>query len=171
MKLIHFIFLLFIFFSVDVFSQSISGIVNAYAEVTSVNVNSVELIDASAFQTGDKVLVIQMKGATITTGNVPGFGTITNQNSAGVFEFAIVSGVNNLTVSFQNNLCQTFDVSGSVQLVRISVHTDVVISGQVTAVPWNGSTGGVVVIESSNSITLNADINVICPIESHSGIS
>ena len=76
-----------------VYSQLISGVINDYAEVTFVGTNSVDVTDASAFQSGDKVLLIQMKGATITTGNVPDFGTITNQNSAGVFEFILVSAL------------------------------------------------------------------------------
>lgn len=143
-----------------VYCQNISGVVNAYAAVTAVTVNSATLSAIGPFQVGDKVLIIQMKGATITATNTAAFGTITSLGNAGNFEFATIASVLGNTVTFSTNLCKTYTPSGKVQLVRVPVYSSVNIVGTVTAQAWNGSTGGIVAIEATNSITFNANISV-----------
>ena len=143
-----------------IYSQSISGVVNDYTEVTAIGSDFVEVSNATDFQVGDKALLIQMKGASITTGNVSTFGTITSQNNAGNFEFVNISQINGSQIIFANDLCQAYDFSGLVQLVRVPVYSDAEITSTLTASPWNGSTGGVLVIEATNSISLNANIDL-----------
>jgi len=148
------------FFGQQTNAQTISGTVNSYTSVTNVSINSVTVSNASSFNVGDYALLIQMKGATITTGNVQAFGTITNPNNAGNFEFAtILSKVGN-TLTFESNLCKSYTVNGFVQLVKVAVYNNVTISGTVTSQPWNGTTGGIVAIKATGSITFNSDINV-----------
>lgn len=162
MKRILVLFSFFLFLGINEFSfsQNIFGIVNSYAAVSAVTPNTATLSNIGPFQVGDKVLIIQMKGATITTTNTSAFGTITLLGSAGNFEFTYIGSVSGNTVTFTNNLCKTYSVAGKVQLVRVPVYTNVTIAGNVTAQPWNGSTGGIVAIEATNSITFNANINV-----------
>ena len=57
-------------------AQSISGVVNQYVAVTSVNTNSVNVTSNQGFSVGDRVLLIQMKGATISSANNVSFGQI-----------------------------------------------------------------------------------------------
>ena len=152
--------LLSCFFAERTIAQNISGIVNSYSNVTNVTINSVAVSNATAFNVGDYVLLIQMKGATITTGNIQAFGTITNLNNAGNFEFAtILSKVGN-TLTFESNLCKSYTVNGLVQLVKVAVYNNATITGTVTSQPWNGTTGGIVAIKATGSITFNAGINV-----------
>ena len=152
--------LLSCFFAERTIAQNISGIVNSYSSVSTVTINSVTVSNATPFNVGDYVLLIQMKGATITTGNIQAFGTITNLNNAGNFEFAtILSKVGN-TLTFASNLCKSYTVSGLVQLVKVPVYNNVTITGTVTSQPWNGTTGGIVAIKATGSITFNAGINV-----------
>ena len=152
--------LLSCFFAERTIAQNISGIVNSYSNVTNVTINSVAVSNATPFNVGDYVLLIQMKGATITTGNIQAFGTITNLNNAGNFEFAtILSKVGN-TLTFASNLCKSYTVSGLVQLVKVPVYNNVTITGTLTSQPWNGTTGGIVAIKATGSITFNAGINV-----------
>ncbi len=158
--LVLFSFFFFLGINEFSFSQNIFGIVNSYAAVSAVTPNTATLSNIGPFQVGDKVLIIQMKGATITTTNTSAFGTITLLGSAGNFEFTYIGSISGNTVTFTNNLCKTYSVSGKVQLVRVPVYTNVTITGNVTAQPWNGSTGGIVAIEATNSITFNANINV-----------
>lgn len=157
--------LICIFFFVSAMSstfycQSISGVVNSYSEVTSIGVFSIDVINNSNFQVGEKVLLIQMKGASITTGNNSGFGTITSQNEAGHFEFLSIASINGNTIVFSSAICQSYAISGKVQLVQVPVYTDVTISGVLTAAPWNGTIGGVLAIEATNSVTFNANIDI-----------
>ncbi len=141
-------------------AQSISGVVNSYASVSSVTANSATLNSLGSFQVGDKVLIIQMKGAAITSTNTVAFGTITSLGNAGNFEFVTIASISGNTVNFSTNLCKSYTPSGKVQLVRVPIFSNVTIIGTVTAQPWNGTTGGIVAIEATNSITFNANINV-----------
>lgn len=144
--------------------QSISGIVNSYAAVLSydscqnncVNVNTV-----SGFSVGDYVLVIQMKGMRINETNTSSFGTFVSYDSCGFYEKAIIASISGTQICFTNDLAYTYKVSGKIQVVKIARYpTGVTISGTVTAPAWNGSTGGIVAIETSGTLTLNANIDV-----------
>ena len=90
---------LIILFAVALFSgsmvsaQNISGTINTYTNVTGIATNVVTVGNAAGFAVGDKVLLIQMKGATITTGNVAAFGTITSYGNAGNYEYLTVASV------------------------------------------------------------------------------
>ncbi len=46
------------------------------------------------------------------------------------------------------------------QLIRVPSYKRAVVIGEVVAQPWNGSTGGVVSMFVSTTLTLNADIDV-----------
>ncbi|NBO62035.1 MAG: hypothetical protein EBU82_13945, partial [Flavobacteriia bacterium] len=128
--------------------------------VTSVNLNSVNVSSAQGFSVGDRVLLIQMKGATISSTNNASFGQIQNYGNAGNFEFTNIAAINGTTITFVQNLCRTFTVSGLVQLIRVPVYNQVTIVGTLTALPWNGTIGGVVAIEATGGITFNANLDV-----------
>lgn len=147
-------------FCFDSYNQSISGIVNSYAEVTSVSTNSVNVLSTIGFMEGDKVLLIQMKGATITTGNISDFGMITSLNNAGNFEFGIIESIAGLIITLESDLCESYEISGHVQLVQVPVYTDVTISGVLTAQPWNGVRGGVLALEATGSISFDSYIDI-----------
>ena len=78
--------------SQSLYAQNIFGTVNSYAAVNAVTPNSATLAAIGPFQVGDKVLIIQMKGALITATNTAGFGTITNLGNAGNFEATAETG-------------------------------------------------------------------------------
>lgn len=139
---------------------SISGIVNDYAAVSAVDVQSVDLSDASAFSTGDKALLIQMKGAQISTIDDTTYGDVSDFGNAGNYEFHTVTGVSGNTVSFDYQVCGDYTIADLVQLVRIPVYEDAIITGTLTAAAWDGSTGGILAIEASGTITMTDDINV-----------
>jgi gliding motility-associated-like protein len=159
---LYFLILFSLLFSYNaLYAQNISGVVNSYVAVSAVTINSATVAAIGPFQVGDKVLIIQMKGASITTTNTVAFGTITGLGNAGNFEFATISSITGNTVTFSSNLCKSYTPSGKVQLVKVPVYTNATIVGTVTAQAWNGTTGGIVAIEATNSITFNANINVL----------
>lgn len=141
-------------------AQSIGGIVNIYTAVTNMTSNSVTVSSAMGFAVGDRVLLIQMKGATINQTNTASFGQIVALGSAGNFEFTNIASISGNTITFVSNLCKPFVVSGKVQLIRVPVYNQATINAVVTASPWNGSTGGVVAIEATTSLTFNNSIDV-----------
>jgi len=96
-KHILYIFILLLFISNGIKAQTvISGVINDYSRVTDVTnpqcapcdttipcLNKVTVNDPGLFATGDKCLIIQMKGAEIDPTNGIGGGDITNIGNAG----------------------------------------------------------------------------------------
>ncbi len=154
--------ILFVCFSIISKTQTpISGIINNYAKVDSINFcsNTIHVPAATAFSVGDRVLLIQMKGATVDLTNNINFGNITAYNSAGNYEFGIIASKSATSVTVQNKLLRTYETSGIVQLVRVPVYDDVSIDAELTSLTWNGATGGILVFEA-DQITINANMNV-----------
>lgn len=160
MKL-RYLFFLFLLPSVILCQTSnISGIINSYVNVTSIGSQFVIVMSATGFNINDRVLLIQMKGATINTTNTSAFGTILNYNNAGNYEFATITSIAGSTITFANPIIRTYSPSDFVQLVKVPTYTNVVINGLLTCLPWNGTIGGILVFEASGTITLNANIDV-----------
>lgn len=140
----------------------ISGIINAYTKVTAIDPScpTLTVTTTSGFAIGDKVLIIQMKGATVSTANNTAFGDITAYNNAGNYEFTEIEDIQGLNILLKYDLLRTYTPAGLVQLVTIPQYVDVTVTGTLTAQAWNGNTGGVLVFEASGTVTLNADIDV-----------
>src|SRR5262249_53685603 len=81
-------------------SQTVSGIVNIYAPVSYIDTceNSVIVNPATLFHVGDRVLLIQMQGATTDESNTASYGSIQKYGDAGHYEFANIATINGLTV-------------------------------------------------------------------------
>jgi hypothetical protein len=130
---------------------------------------------------GDIVLIIQMQGAQIIStntstygGNVSGLASgFTNVNlAAGYMEFGVAAsavpitgGV--LTLSSGTTYSYTSSAYGTYgqytyQVIRVPVHFNVTLNATITTPQWNGSTGGVTVIDAVNQLNLNSQtINAI----------
>lgn len=158
--------MLLLLFTLPVFSQymEIGGVINSYSKVLSVNENDyaslLDVADPSLFSSGDKVLLIQMKGAEIDTSNTESFGTITDLKSAGNYEYIIVKGVVGSIVIIDGKLKHPYDANGKVQLVKVPEFKNCIVTRTLTAKPWNGETGGVLVFHVENTLFLEADIDV-----------
>ena len=144
--------------------QSVSGVVNFYFAVTAVNTaaNTVTVDNATGLYDGEPILIIQMKGATIDATNTATYGTVTAINDAGNYEFDTICSISGNEVGLKNALVNAYDPTGNVQLVSWSSYSSVVVAGTINAQPWTSTsgTGGVVVLVATDSITLNANIDV-----------
>lgn len=145
-------------------AQSIQGIVNSYTPIITMRecCDTITVSDASSFNSGDRVLIIQMKGA-MPKQTLANYGNLASNDygGAGLCELGTIDHISGNEIKLKKVPYQHYDlINGSVQLVRVQTGVNISISNTVTCPPWNGSTGGIVVIESSNSIILNNDINV-----------
>lgn len=144
-------------------AQSISGVINSYYKVLAINTttNEAKLNSTTGLHYSDKVLVIQMKGATVNTTNSSSFGNISTTGSAGAYEFAHICAIHNDTVLFKENLINSYDASSYLQLVKVETFTNVTISDTLKAQTWDASTGtgGVIAIEASGTVTLNSGVS------------
>ena len=80
--------------------------INKYAAALAFNIctNSITVDDATAYNPGDTVLMIQMKGAVIDTSNTPAFGNILDYGNAGNYEFNFISAKSGNVLTFLNKL-------------------------------------------------------------------
>ena len=135
---------------------------------------------AAVIQPGDLVLVIQMQCANINYSNSTSYGdgaagepangyTDPSDCLAGRHEFiragaATTANAIDLTgssLTFRYVQAAATPTTGrrSMQVVRVPQYLTATVSGTVSAAPWNGRSGGIVVLDVANTLTLSAGIN------------
>lgn len=143
--------------------RSISGVINDYTEVLAFDPckNALTVTNATAFNVGDTVLIMQMKGAVVDSTNTAAFGTITDYKNSGNYEFNYVKNKTGNVIELTNYLTRQYDIpDGKVQLIRVPYFTDASIVSTLTCLPWDGGKGGVLAFNVQNKITLNNNIDV-----------
>ncbi|MBL0201057.1 MAG: PKD domain-containing protein [Chitinophagaceae bacterium] len=140
-----------------------SVIINAYTPIMALNPcnNTLTVEEGTAYNVGDTVLLIQMKGAVIDSTNTAGFGTITDYKNAGNYEYNYVKSKTGNIIELKNALTRQYDIPvGKVQLIRVPYYSNLTTTDTLTCLPWDGAKGGVLVFNVQNTLTLNADLNV-----------
>jgi hypothetical protein len=147
------------------FSQNISGVVNVYSKVLWADSakGSVKLANVSGFgaYVGHKVMLVQMKGATIDQANSASYGSITAIKEAGYYEIGTICGFVSDTMIFERKFNNFYDVTGYVQCVIFPKYTaDVTVTDTLKAQAWDSTagTGGIIALEVPGSIFLNKPI-------------
>lgn len=159
---------LFVFFNLYAFTgfaqnTQIGGIINAYTPVLAFNPcdNKITVEDAASFRINDTVLIIQMKGAIIDSGNNSSFGTVMDYRSAGNYEINYIKSINGNIIELKNVITRSYNIpDGRVQLIRVPYFQNATVTSTLTCLPWDGSKGGVAVINVADTLSLNAEINV-----------
>jgi hypothetical protein len=163
---------------------------NVFSPVTLINTGTCGTSSSStitisnpnaAFGAGNKVLLIQMQGAIVNTAvaeppttAIDGtFGSITNYNNTGNYEFGIVKtyttpgsgGAGTADVIFTAPLINSYSTAASipagvVQMVSVPQYASLTIGATLTGTAWNGTTGGVLVFEVAGTLTVNSTITM-----------
>jgi gliding motility-associated-like protein len=144
-------------------TTSIGNIINAYTPVLGLEPcgNKITVENATAYNVGDTVLLMQMKGAVIDSTITAAFGTVTDYKSAGNYEFNYVKSKVGNVIELKNKLIRTYEIpNGKVQLIRVPYYDNARITSTLTCLPWDGSKGGVLVFNVADTVELNANINV-----------
>lgn len=137
-------------------------IINKYAAVLSFDPcnNAITVDTATDFNVGDTVLMIQMKGAEIDSSNTASFGDVLNYNGAGNYEYNIINSKSGNALGLLYDIVRNYDIpNGKVQVVRVANYQNYTVTQPITAASWNGTKGGVVAINVTNTLTLNNDID------------
>ena len=140
---------------------NISGVINSYWEVTAMDKcnNNVTLpVTPVGLAVGDHVMLIQMRGVDAEADNSPAYGSILNLAKSGIYEMFTVQAVDFNVVTFNEVVDRLYQIAGRVQLVRVPEYADADVVGEVTGLPWNGTTGGVVAMIVTGTLTLNENI-------------
>jgi hypothetical protein len=121
-------------------------IVNDYTTVTSVGINNIVVADASAFEAGDEVLIIQTQTASANTGN---------------WETQYIASVDSNTLYFDSAVDKTYSVSDVVQAVRIPNYTTVSIAdgSRIVSKIWDGTTGGIVFFRAQGVVSIDGSVS------------
>ncbi len=132
---------------------------------------------STAIANGDIVLIIQMQGAMFTLpasntnagygdGTGLGSGLIATNLQAGHMEFATATnsvttagGTLNLaaglTYSYTNSAASATAGQYTYQVIRVGTYYNITLGSTVSAPRWNGSVGGVLVINAVNTLNMN----------------
>ncbi|MFC2150976.1 gliding motility-associated C-terminal domain-containing protein [Bacteroidota bacterium] len=161
--------IIFILVTRSSFSQtSISGIINSYTAIDSIypSKDTVEVADPSAFNADDTVMIYQAQGAEPVTDiitNPYNFGSVrtSDLNETGKYEIILVQKVEANMVIFKSFLNNDYNTNEKVQLVRVPSYKSVSVDGEITCEAWEGSKGGILALMVSDTLFLNADINVM----------
>jgi len=144
-------------------TTNISGIVNTYHRVVEIIPSKACLRVASVtgLTINTKVVLVQMKGATINTSSSASFGTVTSLNDAGNYEIGTICSIIGDSVFLFQNLLNTYSpAAGKLQLVQFAEYYSANVIDTVKAAAWNNTTGtgGVIAIYADQDITLNAPV-------------
>jgi Secretion system C-terminal sorting domain len=142
---------------------NISGIVNTYHQVVEIIPAKacLRITNIGALNLNSRVMLVQMKGATMDISNSSTFGDITALNEAGNYEIGTVCYIKDDSVFLFHELLNTYNTSsGKVQLVQFAEYLSANVIDTVKAAPWDSTagTGGVIALFTSTSLTLNAPV-------------
>ncbi|MGZ5221574.1 MAG: hypothetical protein ACXWC7_15910, partial [Chitinophagaceae bacterium] len=155
--------ILIFFFHTASAQTPISGVVNTYYQVIDIVPAKacVRVTNAAGLNYNDKVMLVQMKGASInTSSNSSSFGDITSVNNAGNYEIGTVCTVIDDSVFLVFMLLNQYTSADKVQLVKIPQYISADVTDTLKAGPWNNTTGtgGVLAIIAEEDLILNAPI-------------
>ena len=114
---------------------------------------------AAPLAPGDLLLLVQPQGAGIVATNAASYGTVVALNNAGRYQLVEVAAVPSATaITLGCRLFSAFTTAGHTQVVRVPRYTTLALNAgvTVTAPAWDGSTGGVVALETTGAVTLSA---------------
>ena len=138
------------------------GQINSFTRVTAWDPDGalVTVANAGLFQSGDKIMIWQAKGATISTANNSTYGDILSLEEAGSYTVATVHRVlsGGRIELFCSGELPDFDVSAVVQAIRVPYFEgDVRVTGTLQAQPWSQTTGlgGVIALIAEGTITFD----------------
>ena len=145
------------------YAQNLSGVINTYIKVDNVDLteSKLKLDNVDSIAVHDSVLIIQMQGAEILTTAVDSVnGLVSEYNGAGNWEFAEVCAIDGKWVTFKKKFKNIYSEDGFVQVIKLADYQNPTITSTLTCQPWDGETGGVLVLFASGTVTLNAVVDV-----------
>ncbi len=139
----------------------------------------------TAIAVGDLLLFIQMQDAAINSTNTGAYGDAspgdpasgsTSLNSAGEFEFVTATNAipntggaltfqgtgagGGLLNTYTNAVATAAQGQRTFQVIRVPQYTSATLSSTLTALAWNGATGGVLAVDVASQLTLGGTVSV-----------
>jgi len=125
--------------------------------------NAVNPYTASALAFGDIIMLIQLQGADMNVSDNTLYGSITVLNNAGNYELLQVSSVTGNQINLCSGVSKAYNQSGRnrTQVIRVPRLTTLTITAAaiVAGKPWDGTTGGIIAIETNGNILIDGTIS------------
>jgi uncharacterized repeat protein (TIGR01451 family) len=136
---------------------------------------------AATISKGDLLLVIQMQGADIDNTNSDSYGdgvagggasgNLTTNFQAGTYEYVVATNATPIdvtvggTITLASALTNSYVASAAsasagprrFQVVRIPQYGNLTLGGTITALPWNGSVGGIIALDVSGQTNFSGN--------------
>ena len=146
-------------------STPISGVINQYEAVVGIASgacrDTLQLANPLNLLPGDRVMVYQPQGGQVDLQNISSaYGNVTAFDDAGNYELATVQTVTGNQIELTTALLRNYNLNFPVQIISVPVYTNATVVDTLKALPWNGQIGGVLALEVSDTLTLQADLNV-----------
>ncbi len=140
----------------------LEGVINAYAAVTEIDycTGTLTVEESNGFSVGMQIIIMQMKGASINTGNSGDFGNITDLGKAGLYERNRIQAIQDNKIILDYRLLNEYDVKNVIQIISFPVYDNAITKNVLTCQPWNGKTGGILALEVKGTLLLNASLDV-----------
>lgn len=143
--------------------EEVRGVVNDFYEVLDIRQDDCRVkvtLDRQVSETvGQKMVLIQMKGAVVDTSNTASFGHIVDLGNAGNFEIVMIDSVDSHCY-WISGLLRSYDVTGKVQSVSMPSYQSVVLVDTIIQNPWDGTVGGVFALEVAETLFIETPIDV-----------
>jgi uncharacterized repeat protein (TIGR01451 family) len=174
----------------DGLGGTLGGVVNTYfpgsgtanSGTTSITVGASNAFGAmTPIAAGDLLLVIQTQDASINSNNSNSYGDgnggapasgVTALNSAGRFEFVVATNAiglgggtitirgAGLTYSYVRAAATSSKGQSTFQVIRVPQYSSATLSSSLTAAPWDGTSGGVLVLDVAGNLTASGTVSV-----------
>jgi uncharacterized repeat protein (TIGR01451 family) len=168
---------------------TLTGVINTYhPAVTAGTLNSgsstvtvgTAVGSAAPISIGDKLLIIQMQAADLDSTNTNTYGNgvagdpgegATNI-TAGLYEYVVATSAgpnvtfqglgpgNGLINTYYNDAATGTRGQRTYQIIRVPQYTTATLSSTLSVTPWNGATGGVLVMDVQGVLTLGGTVNM-----------
>ncbi len=142
-------------------AQDISAIINTYHSVSDIDYcRNVVIASSNDLEIGTDIIIVQIQGANVEARNTSEFGTVTDLGSTGLYEKATIKSINQDSIFLENSLLNTYDLEQQVQIISYPKYENAIVTDVLKAKNWDGITGGILAFQVSNTLTLNAPIDV-----------
>jgi hypothetical protein len=133
---------------------------NLYAPIAAISIDRRTLTTPKpiALCPNNKLLIIQMRGAEVTSTPTDSYGKVTSLSDAGNYEFTRIQSIAGNTITLEKPLTRSYNPAGKVQIVRVPEFQNFTLTDKLVCPKWNDTIFGVIALAVSDTLRLQQPI-------------
>ncbi|MBI3258966.1 MAG: T9SS type A sorting domain-containing protein [Ignavibacteriae bacterium] len=142
-------------------TPSSSSKMSAYSQVKAIDDYRLHLTivgSGDEYCPGNKLLIIQMRGAEVNYTKSDAYGKVTSYSDAGNYEFTRIESITGNTITLNRPLTRSYNSSGKVQIVRVPEFKNYDVTDKLICPKWNDTIFGVIAFSVSDTLRLKQSI-------------